>query len=195
MSDAAAVADPGLDELAAVAERLRRSTVQVRVVGPHQSGGSGVVWRAGLVVTNAHVVTDRALEVEWPTGERRPARLAAVDRRRDLAALRVDTGDLVPVATASTRSLRIGALALAVGNPMGLSGAVSTGVIHSLASGRRGNSLVLADLRLLPGNSGGPLADAQGRVVGLNAMVLDGLAAAIPSEVVERFVAGAALAA
>ncbi len=182
-------------DLAAVAERLRAITVQVRGRGRGAGSGSGVVWRPGLVVTNAHVATGRSFVVETEDGAVREADVVASDARRDLAVLRVAT-DRLPVAeVAPPGALRVGALVVAVGNPLGLSGAVTTGIVHALPAPRRGAALILADLRLLPGNSGGPLSDATGRVVGVNAMILRGLAAAIPSDAVERYLERMRLAA
>jgi serine protease Do len=182
-------------DLAAVAERLRAVTVHVRGRGRAAGSGSGVVWRPGVVVTNAHVATGRSLVVETPDGVLREAELAASDQRRDLAVLRVATDGLPSAALGTWGALRVGALVVAVGNPLGLSGAVTTGIVHALPAPRRGASLILADLRLFPGNSGGPLGDATGQVVGVNAMILRGLAAAIPSDAVERFLERVRLAA
>src|SRR6202043_3608360 len=85
----------------------------------------------------------------------------------------------------------VGELVLAVGNPLGFVGALSTGIIHSAGSvsGLGMNAWLQADVQLAPGNSGGPLADAQGRVLGINTMVAGGLALAIPSNDVSRFIA------
>ncbi len=181
--------------LAAVAERLRAVTVQVRGRGRRGATGSGVVWRPGVVVTNAHVASGRWLVVETADGVVREAEVLASDPRRDLAVLRVATGRLPVAAIATAPVLRVGALVVAVGNPLGLSGAVTTGIVHALPAPRRGAALILADLRLLPGNSGGPLGDATGQVVGVNAMILRGLAAAIPSAAVERYLERARVAA
>lgn len=182
-------------DLAAVAERLRAVTVHVRGRGRRAGSGSGVMWRPGVVVTNAHVATGRSLVVETADGVVREAELAASDQRRDLAVLRVATDGLPSAALATPGALRVGALVVAVGNPLGLSGAVTTGIVHALPTLRRGASLILADLQLFPGNSGGPLGDATGQVVGVNAMILRGLAAAIPSDAVERFLERVRLAA
>jgi serine protease Do len=85
----------------------------------------------------------------------------------------------------------VGELVLAVGNPLGFVGALSTGIIHAAGSvrGLGMSSWLQADVQLAPGNSGGPLADAQGRVLGINTMVAGGLALAIPSNDVSRFLA------
>lgn len=182
-------------DLAAVAERLRAVTVQVRGRGRRAGSGSGVVWRPGVVVTNAHVATGRSLVVETADGAVREAQVLASDARRDLAVLRVATDGLPVAELATPDALRVGALVVAVGNPLGLSGAVTTGIVHALPAPGRGARLILADLRLLPGNSGGPLSDARGRVVGVNAAILRGLAAAIPSDAVERYLGRVRLAA
>ena len=182
-------------ELVAVVARLRRATVEVRGRGRAAGSGSGVVWRPGLIVTNAHVATRGSTLVETEDGSVRAARLVASDPRRDLAVLEVDTSGLAAADIAPAGTLRVGALVLAVGNPLGLSGAVTTGIVHALSERHRRTPLILADVRLLPGNSGGPLGDATGRVVGVNTMIVRGLAAAIPSDVVDRFVRDAQLAA
>jgi serine protease Do len=182
-------------DLAAVAERLRAITVQVRGRGRGAGSGSGVVWRPGVVVTNAHVATGRSLVVETVDGAVREAEVVASDTRRDLAVLRIATDRLPVAGLAPPGALRVGALVVAVGNPLGLSGAVTSGIVHALPTPRRGAAFILADLRLLPGNSGGPLGDATGRVVGVNAMILRGLAAAIPSDAVERYLERVRLAA
>jgi serine protease Do len=182
-------------DLAAVAERLRAVTVHVCGRGRRAGSGSGVVWRPGVVVTNAHVATGRSLVVETVDGAVREAEVLASDSRRDLAVLRVATDGLPAAGIAARGALRVGALVVAVGNPLGVRGAVTTGIVHALPAPRRGAPLILADLRLLPGNSGGPLGDARGQVVGLNAMILGGLAAAIPSDAVERYLERVRLAA
>lgn len=167
-----------------IIERLRRSTVSVRA---HPTGGgSGVIWAPeGSIVTNAHVVegSSSAAEVELWDGRRLPARILQRDRRRDLAVLRVDASDLPAVTAGDSSALRPGELAIAVGNPLGFIGAASTGVVH----GFHANSWVVSQLRLAPGNSSGPLANAHGEVVGINAMIAGGLAFAVPSRTVARF--------
>jgi serine protease Do len=174
--------------LSTLAGRLRHITVQV-----HEAPagvGSGVLWsRDGLIVTNAHVVRGR-VSVVLPGGRAVQARLLARDPECDLAALAIDAHDLAPAEIGDSDSLRVGQLVVAVGNPMGLAGAVTAGLIHAIGPRRSaGPSLIQADLRLAPGNSGGPLADARGRVIGINAMIAGGLALAVPSSLVARFVA------
>lgn len=172
-----------------VAEQLRRSTVQV-LSDRRQSGGSGVIWTAaGLIVTNAHVTRSSRNEVELWDGRRFEARLDGYDARRDLASLRIPVGGL-PAATAGDSSvLRPGELAIAIGSPLGFSGALTTGVIHSIGPmpgmGRR--SWVRATVRLAPGNSGGPLANAKGEVIGINTAIAHGLGLAVPSRDIAEF--------
>ncbi len=174
-------------EFGHIVEKLRRSTVQVG------RGGSGVIWSTdGSIVTNAHVVDaeDRSAEIQvelWD-GRRLQGNIVQRDRRRDLAVLRVEAAGL-PVATpGDSNALRAGELVIAVGNPLGFIGAASTGVVHGFD--RR--SWVVSQLRLAPGNSGGPLANSRGEVVGINTMIAGGLAYAIPSRSVAQFLAGQA---
>jgi serine protease Do len=169
-------------ELEIVADRLRRSTVQVRARGGH---GSGVIATPnGLIVTNAHVAAARTANVVLPDGRELEANVIARTAERDLALLSVDAAELPAANFRDSRSLRPDDLVLAVGKPLHLVGAVTAGVVYAAdARGRR----VVADVRLLPGNSGGPLADAEGRLVGVNAMVVNGLAVAIASSAVLRY--------
>src|SRR5580692_10619121 len=145
-------------EFGEVAERLRRSTVQVAMRGRGQGSGSGVIWSAdGLIVTNAHVARGTEAKVSLWDGSTHVATVLNRDPRRDLASLRI-AGLGLPAATPGDSSaLRAGELVIAVGNPLGFIGALTTGVVHSLPNGKR---WVAADVRLAPGNSGGPLADA-----------------------------------
>jgi len=171
-------------DLADVAARLRRSTVQVV---PGNGRGSGLIARAdGTIVTNAHVAHGKRAKVVFDDGRELDGEVVAKARERDLAAIRVDARDLPVAEFRDIRTLRTGELVFAMGNPLDLVGALTSGIIHSVdRSARR----VVADLTLLPGNSGGPLADAHGRVVGVNSMVVNGLAVAIGASVVKRFIA------
>ncbi len=176
--------------LGEIAERLRRSTVQV-FVDRRRGGGSGVVWRAdGLIITNDHVARAARLEVELWDGRRLPGRVFSRDPRRDLATLRVDASGLETATPADSNALRPGEVVLAIGNPMGFAGALSTGVIHSVGPlpGMGRQNWVRADVRLAPGNSGGPLADATGRVIGINTAIVNGLGVAVPSNAAVTFV-------
>jgi len=175
--------------LGEVAEQLRRSTVQV-FSDQRQSGGSGVIWgAAGLIVTNAHVARSSRNEVELWDGRRFEARIEGYDARRDLASLRISAGGLPEAVPGDSSALRPGELAIAIGSPLGFSGALTTGVIHSVGPmpgmGRR--NWVRATVRLAPGNSGGPLANARGEVVGINTAIVHGLGLAVPSRDIGEF--------
>src|SRR5579864_1949549 len=179
------MAIPGFGE---IAEQLRRSTVLVQSGG--RGAGSGVIWSAdGLLVTNAHVVLGSRVKVQLWDGRDFDAAIVSRDTSRDLAQLRITAAGLPAAAVADSSKLRPGELAIAIGNPLGFVGALATGVIHGVGPlgglGRR--TWVQADVRLAPGNSGGPLADAHGRVIGINTMVAGGLALAIPSNTVRDF--------
>lgn len=186
-------ADEGLgmpleQELGAIAERLRQVTVQVRTGG--RGSGAGVVWRrGGLIITNAHVAAGPGAEIVLPDGRVVRARLLARDPRRDLAALRPAGSHLAPALRADARGLRPGELVVALGHPLGVAYATALGVVHRApGSGRGPAGWLHADIRLAPGNSGGPLADASGRIVGINAMIVGGLGIAVPTHIVDRFV-------
>ena len=172
-----------------VTERLRRSTVQVFSGNP-RSGGSGVIWSAdGVILTNAHVVHSSQTKVELWDGQRFDATITAYDSRRDLARLRIPESGLPAASVGDSRALRPGDLAIAIGSPLGFSGALTTGIIHSVGPipgmGRR--TWVQATARLAPGNSGGPLADTHGNVVGINTAIAYGLGLAVPSHDIAEF--------
>lgn len=176
--------------LGTLAERLRQSTVQVRA--GQSGGGSGVIWRSdGLIVTNAHVARGKRLAVELTDGTLLRARLTDRDDGRDVAALRVDASGLPAATIGDSDTLRPGHLAFAVGNPFGVVGAVTSGIVFAAgSSGGRGVRWIQADVRIAPGNSGGPLADARGHVVGINSMIYGGLAIAVPANTIVRFLGG-----
>jgi serine protease Do len=172
--------------LAPVAERLREVTVEV---GSGQGSGAGILWAPDLVVTNAHVARAAALQVRLADGRCLAAALVAADHRADLALLRVPRTRVSLASLADSDMVCVGTLVVALGHPLGLRGTVTAGIVHALgplsAGGRR---WIHADLRLAPGNSGGPLADTSGHVVGLNTMIAGGLALAIPINDVRHFV-------
>jgi serine protease Do len=171
-----------------IAEKLRRSTVVVHAGG--RGSGSGVIWSSeGSIITNAHVARGANASVQLWDGREFNATIASRDPRRDLAALRIAATNLPSASVADSSRVRPGELAIAIGNPLGFVGALTTGVIHAVGPvrGLGPRSWVQADVRLAPGNSGGPLADAQGRVIGINTMIAGGLALAIPGNVVRNF--------
>jgi serine protease Do len=173
--------------LARIADRLQQVTVEV--YSP-SGGGAGILWAPDLVVTNAHVARTSCVRVGLADDRQVEAHLVSVDRRADLALLRMPRAWVAPAALADSDALRVGALVVALGHPLGLRRTLTAGVVHafapSLPGGRR---WIHADLRLAPGNSGGPLADTAGQVVGINTMIAGDLALAIPINDVRRFVA------
>ncbi len=175
-----------------IGEALRRSTVHIRGVDPRgQSSGSGVIWDAeGTVITNAHVVGSGQHWVELWDGRGFRANIKTRDDQRDLAKLKLEAGGL-PSVQVRDHCVKPGELVVAVGNPLSFTGALTTGVVHAAGPfaglGRR--PWVQATIRLAPGNSGGPLADAAGQVVGINTMIVSGrIALAIPTAIVADFV-------
>ena len=175
-----------------IAENLRRSTVLIQA-GP-RGNGSGVVWSSdGVIITNAHVARRANLRVQLWDARELDATLISSDPVRDIAALRVNAKNLHAATPADSSRVRPGELAIAIGNPLGFVGALTTGVVHAVGPlpGLGPQSWVQAGVRLAPGNSGGPLADAAGRVIGINTMVAGRLALAIPSNAVADFLSGA----
>lgn len=178
---------------AELAETLRRVTVEITDDGA--SLGCGVLWPTGCLITNAHVVRRPHVSVRLSKGVRLDAELVARDRRADLALLRLAPAELPTPTLAEPTAARVGALVVALGHPLGLRGALTAGIIHAIAPITRGGPpWIHADVRLAPGNSGGPLADVSGAIVGINAMVVGGLALAVPVSRVRDFVRDAGLA-
>ena len=156
-------------------DNLSHWVVEVR---NHRSTGTGILWgKSGIVVTQ--IVTQLGT---------RAGRLLAVAGDQDLAAISVPglTGPSLKLRDAN--ALKTGELLFAFGHPLGVHDALSMGVLHTVVRHRSGEpKFVVADVRLAPGNSGGPLVDAEGRLVGINNMVVNGLGVAIPATTVARF--------
>jgi serine protease Do len=186
----------------ASAEMIRRAHESVVQVRARDRGvGAGVIWdKTGFVITNHHVVAGgrRGAKVAVVLGDGRRFDTEVVRRGRDLdlALLRVEDGpDHLPAApVGDSGALRVGELVYAVGHPWGRLGAVTAGVVSGLGvvGGPRGRArFVQSDVSLAPGNSGGPLLNARGEVVGINAMIFGRLALSIPSNAASAWLAGA----
>lgn len=179
--------------LADLVAQVKDSVVQVHS-GRHGSG-SGVVWRAdGIVMTNHHVIarSDRASVLFNDDREIR-ADVIARDPVLDLAALRVDGIGLSPARVGASQHVRIGELVVAIGHPWGQRGIVTAGIVSGIGAvdtpwRQRKAEYIRSDVRLAPGNSGGPLLNARGEVIGINAMIFGGdLGVAIPSHIATQF--------
>lgn len=174
-------------ELRSLAERLARITVRVRTRGLGE--GSGIIWtQDGLVVSNAHVVRSRVSAIELWDGRVFEGRLHWRDLDRDLAVLSIPAAGLPRAVPGNVAALRPGEIVVALGHPFGVVNALSLGVVHQLADAAR-RYWIRADIRLAPGNSGGPLANSAGEVIGLNTLIMGGLAHAIPVVAVQQFLA------
>lgn len=177
-------------ELTERAATLRRSTVEVRTDGT--GSGSGIIWQTnGLIVTNAHVARTSHATIVFDDGRAVDGVVTARDPSRDLAAIEIESAGLsLPVASIGhPTDLRAGDIVLALGNPLGVVGAMAFGVVHAIEARSGAPRWIRADIRLAPGNSGGPLADARGRIVGVNTLIANGLGVAVPVTSVMRFLA------
>jgi serine protease Do len=157
-----------------------------------QSLGSGFVWAAdGVIVTNSHVVEGASrITVVFHDGSQMAAKLVGVDPDSDLAVLKVDARNLPVAPVGTSADLLIGESVVAVGNPFGLSGTVTTGVLSatgrsvpSKEQGRTFTDFLQTDASINPGNSGGPLLNIEGKVIGINTAIYaqaQGIGFAIP---------------
>ncbi|MEW5867820.1 MAG: trypsin-like peptidase domain-containing protein [Chloroflexota bacterium] len=200
------------EDIAAVVARVQNSLVALHN-GQHGIG-AGILWPStawrgpgSLALTNAHVVAHprrsgwgrgprkaAGLRASLPGRDEIPAEVLAQEAEIDLALLRLQAEGLPTATLGDSSRLRVGQIVLAVGHPWGQRGSVTAGLVSSLSQvqtrdSQRGLPVIRSDARLAPGNSGGPLVDALGAVVGINTLIVGGdQGIAIPSQVAVDFV-------
>lgn len=181
-------------ELTRLIERVKSGIVQVRNEG--RGAGTGIIWRAdGTIVTNHHVVPDDETTIQVHLSDNRVLEAKVIDRnpKLDLAVLKVTADNLVALSAGVSSRLRVGELVFAIGHPWGQRWVVTAGIVSGVgtlqAEDAKTPQHIKSDVGIAPGYSGGPLLDAQGNVVGINAMIFGGdLAVSIPSDVVSNWI-------
>lgn len=206
----AALLDAYSRTVVGVSQNVSPSVVQIKVKkqlpskparrrqNPYGTGSGFIISSDGYVVTNSHVVHHAlAIQVTLQDGREFKGRLIGEDPATDIALLQVDASGLHTVQFSNSDSLQVGQLAVAIGNPYGFQYSVTTGVVSALGrtlrseSGRLIDDVIQTDAALNPGNSGGPLVNSEGKVIGVNTAVIlpaQGLCFAVSSNLAEYVV-------
>jgi len=201
------ITDPFSQIIISAVERVSPAVVQIivhkadsrrRTEGDGASGSGFLISPEGFIVTNSHVVNkSRQIEVNFPDGSALQAEQVGEDPSTDTAVIRVYGQNFVHAGFGDSGKLRVGQLVIAIGNPFGFQSTVTTGVVSSLGrsmysySGRLIDGVIQTDAPLNPGNSGGPLINTAGEVIGINTAIISpaqGLCFAVGSRVAEYVV-------
>src|SRR3954468_701270 len=149
---------------------------------PQEGQGSGfIIDKEGHILTNYHVIADaRQVEITLHNRKKYRAKIVGTDRSHDLAIVQIDAPSLSPAVLGDSRNLQVGQKVYAIGNPFGLSGTLTTGIVSSIRSVREPDGMqiddaIQTDAAINPGNSGGPLMNWHGEVIGINTMIYSGV--------------------
>lgn len=182
-----------------VKKNLKNSKWKKKISQESECGGSGFVFTSdGFILTNSHVVHNCSeVEVIFPDSQSFPAQIIGDDPHTDLAVIKIEATDIVPAQIGNSQNLKVGQLVITIGNPYGFQFTIASGVVSAIGrslrtkTGRLVNNVIQTDVALNPGNSGGPLVNSQGEVIGINTVLIpsaQGICFAIPINIA-KFIA------
>src|SRR6267143_409547 len=193
-TNSSAILESISDAIVDVTEKVSKSVV--RVGAGRWRGGTGTIWsKDGHIVTSNHGIGDmREVEVGFSDGTKHTAKVVGRDPFSDIALLKIDSNNLTPVDVGNSDNLKVGQFVLAVSNPFGRQPSATSGIVTNPAYNVRGwwgasmDKVVVSDARLNPGYSGGPLVDARGRVIGINAAYANNRGISVPVNTVKSVI-------